>query len=81
VKKSIFYIALAASLLALTVSDPVGQGLIPSLTQPRGNITGLASLAAELGGKRLEILTEVMPKTTRASEFLREDGAEEENCN
>jgi ABC-type uncharacterized transport system substrate-binding protein len=47
------------------VSDPVGQGLITSLAQPRGNITGLASLAAELGGKRLEILTEVMPKTTR----------------
>jgi ABC-type uncharacterized transport system substrate-binding protein len=47
------------------VGDPVGQGLIASLAQPRGNITGLASLAAELGGKRLEILKEVMPKSTR----------------
>jgi putative ABC transport system substrate-binding protein len=47
------------------VSDPVGQGLIAGLAQPRGNITGLASLAAELGGKRLEILKEVMPKSTR----------------
>ncbi len=47
------------------VSDPVGQGLITSLAQPRGNITGLASLAAELGGKRMEILTEVIPKSTR----------------
>ena len=36
--------------------DPVGDGIVPSLARPGGNITGLSSLAPELNGKRLEIL-------------------------
>jgi putative tryptophan/tyrosine transport system substrate-binding protein len=47
------------------VGDPVGQGLIANLARPGGNITGLATLAPELGGKRLEILKEVIPRSTR----------------
>jgi putative ABC transport system substrate-binding protein len=47
------------------VGDPVGQGIIASLARPGGNITGLASLAAELSGKRLEVLKEVVPRSTR----------------
>ena len=45
--------------------DPVGLGLITSLAQPAGNITGLAGFAEELAGKRVEILREVLPKSTR----------------
>ena len=43
-------------------SDPVGNGLVASLSRPGGNITGLASLSAELNGKRLELLKETLPR-------------------
>jgi len=43
-------------------SDPVGTGLVASLARPGGNITGLASLSAELAGKRLELLKETLPR-------------------
>jgi putative ABC transport system substrate-binding protein len=46
-------------------SDPVGQGFIASLAQPGGNITGLSFLGEELPGKRLEILKEAVPQSTR----------------
>jgi ABC-type uncharacterized transport system substrate-binding protein len=47
--------------------DPVGNGFISSLARPGGNITGLSTLAPELSGKRLEILTEVVPKLSRVA--------------
>ena len=46
-------------------TDPVGTGLVTSLARPGGNITGLSVLAPDLGGKRLEILKEVVPKLSR----------------
>jgi putative tryptophan/tyrosine transport system substrate-binding protein len=46
-------------------TDPVGTELVASLARPGGNITGLSVLAPELGGKRLEILKEVVPKLSR----------------
>src|SRR5499426_427700 len=46
-------------------SDPVGQGFIASLAQPGGNITGLSFLGEELPGKRLELLKETVPQSTR----------------
>jgi len=47
--------------------DPVGTGLIASLPRPAGNITGLTSINAELGGKLLELLKEVVPNLTHVA--------------
>jgi putative ABC transport system substrate-binding protein len=47
------------------VADAVGAGLIANFARPGGNITGLTSISAELGGKRLELLKEVVPKASR----------------
>src|SRR5262245_37024339 len=47
--------------------DPIGGGLVTSLARPGGNITGLSSLSAELGGKRLELLREVLPGLARVA--------------
>jgi putative tryptophan/tyrosine transport system substrate-binding protein len=43
-------------------SDPVEAGFIESLARPGGNVTGLTNLNRELGGKRLELLKETVPK-------------------
>jgi putative ABC transport system substrate-binding protein len=45
--------------------DPVGQGFVASLARPGGNITGLSNLTEELPSKRLEILKETVPHSTR----------------
>jgi putative ABC transport system substrate-binding protein len=45
--------------------DPVAAGLVASLARPGGNVTGLASLSPELGGKRLEVLKDAVPKLMR----------------
>ena len=47
------------------MSDPVEAGLVANLAQPGGNVTGLRSLTAELGGKRLELLKEAFPRVSR----------------
>jgi putative tryptophan/tyrosine transport system substrate-binding protein len=49
--------------------DPVAAGLVESLARPRGNVTGLTTLNRELGGKRLELLKEAVPKLVRVSVF------------
>jgi putative ABC transport system substrate-binding protein len=46
-------------------NDPVGAGLVGSLSRPGGNVTGLSQLAADLGGKRVELLREVIPDLRR----------------
>jgi putative tryptophan/tyrosine transport system substrate-binding protein len=48
-------------------ADPVEAGLIESLARPGGNITGLTILSRELGGKRLELLKEAVPKLARVA--------------
>ncbi len=48
-------------------ADPVEAGLIKSLAHPGGNVTGITNLSRELGGKRLELLKEAVPKLTRVA--------------
>jgi len=48
-----------------TGSDPVAVGLVASLRQPGGNVTGLTSINSELSGKRLELLRTVAPRAAR----------------
>jgi putative tryptophan/tyrosine transport system substrate-binding protein len=50
-----------------TGEDPVAAGLIESLARPGGNVTGITLLSIELGGKRLELLKEAVPKLTRVA--------------
>ena len=48
-------------------SDPVEAGFIDSLAHPGGNVTGLTNLGGELGGKRLELFKEAVPKLARVA--------------
>ena len=47
--------------------DPVAGGFVANLARPGGNITGLAALAPELSGKRLELLKEIIPRISRVA--------------
>jgi putative ABC transport system substrate-binding protein len=48
-------------------SDPVRAGHVESLARPGGNVTGITALIRELGGKRLELLKEAVPKLSRVA--------------
>jgi putative ABC transport system substrate-binding protein len=56
-----------------SVSDPVASGLVARLNQPGGNITGFATLEATLGGKWLELLSEIAPGLKRAAIMFNPD--------
>ena len=57
--------------IVFVAGDPVGSGLVTSLARPGGNVTGLSTLAAELDGKRLELLKQTVPGVDRVA-VLRE---------
>jgi putative ABC transport system substrate-binding protein len=48
-----------------SAGDPVATGLVASLARPGGNVTGLSNVAAELSGKRFELLRELLPGIAR----------------
>jgi len=51
----------------MSVSDPVGLGLVSSLAKPGGNVTGFANFEPAIGGKWLQLLKEIAPDVTRAA--------------
>jgi len=50
--------------------EPVEQGFVLSLARPGGNVTGVASLGPEYGGKRMQLLREALPKLTRVGVLI-----------
>ena len=59
----------------VVVSDPVGSGFVANLPRPGGNLTGFINLEASMGGKWLELLTEIAPGVKRAAIMFNPDTA------
>jgi putative ABC transport system substrate-binding protein len=57
----------AIPIVFAVVTDPIGAGLVASLAHPGGNITGFSSTDSALGGKWVELLKEIAPRTARAA--------------
>jgi putative tryptophan/tyrosine transport system substrate-binding protein len=47
--------------------DPIGTGLVASLPRPGGNVTGMASVTAELAGKSVQLIREMLPAARRVT--------------
>src|SRR5689334_9119366 len=62
-------------IVIVTNLDPVAAGIVHSLARPGGNITGLATFQRDLSGKRLELLSEVVPRLSRVGILFDADGA------
>jgi len=62
-------------ILFASVSDPVASGLVARLDRPSGNVTGFADWEASLGGKWLELLSEIAPDLKRAAIMFNPDTA------
>jgi putative tryptophan/tyrosine transport system substrate-binding protein len=58
-----------------SVSDPIGEGFVASLSRPGGNTTGFISQEATVAGKWLELLTEIAPSVTRVAAIFNPDAA------
>jgi putative ABC transport system substrate-binding protein len=56
-----------------TAGDPVGSGLVSSLSRPGGNVTGLSNQASDIPAKRLELLREVLPGLRRLAVMANAD--------
>jgi putative ABC transport system substrate-binding protein len=62
--------------MATIDADPVELGLVASLAQPGGNITGFTGIAYDIAGKRLELLKETVPKAARAAILVTSNAAQ-----
>jgi putative ABC transport system substrate-binding protein len=62
-------------IVMISIGDPVGAGLVPSLARPGGNITGNSVLGPDVGAKRLQILKEVIPTVSRVAFLWNPDNA------
>jgi putative ABC transport system substrate-binding protein len=60
-------------IVMVSVADPLGVGLIASLSRPGGNVTGVTNIGAELAGKRVEILKEIVPAASRIAVLINPD--------
>jgi putative tryptophan/tyrosine transport system substrate-binding protein len=76
---SVAFVAKAATtsipIVFLVAEDPVRLGLVASLAQPGGNLTGVNFFAAELVAKRLALLRELVPAATRVAVLVNRDNA------
>jgi putative ABC transport system substrate-binding protein len=54
-------------IVMINAGDPLGSGLVDSLARPGGNVTGMSLMAPDLGGKRLELLKELLPRLARVA--------------
>lgn len=55
-------------------NDPLGSGLVSSLARPGGNVTGMSMQSMDLAGKHLQLVRELVPKTTRAAVLTQKTG-------
>jgi putative ABC transport system substrate-binding protein len=62
-------------IIFLTVTDPLGQGLVASLSRPGGNITGFSVFEFSLGTKWVEVLKQIAPGTRRVTAMFNPDTA------
>jgi putative ABC transport system substrate-binding protein len=62
-------------IVMIAIGDPVGAGLVASLARPGGNITGNSILGPDVAGKRLQLITEVIPSTSRVTFLWNPDNA------
>jgi putative ABC transport system substrate-binding protein len=53
--------------IVVSAADPVGTGLVASLSRPGGNVTGVSTAASELGAKNLELMREILPSVRRVA--------------
>ena len=65
--QSVMKVSRSVPIVFATVGDPVGSGIVASLTRTGGNVTGLASSSFELSGKQLELLRTAVPKLSRVT--------------
>ena len=65
----------------LAAGDPVEEGLVASLARPGGNLTGVAFMGIELWGKRLELLSELVPETRALAYLVNHSPGAERNIN
>jgi putative ABC transport system substrate-binding protein len=65
----------AIPIIFLSVTDPMGQGLVSSLSHPGGNITGFADFEVSLGTKWLEILKQIVPGVRRVAAIFNPETA------